>query len=155
VKHRIGIRDLGAWNCSSCDPGRYQNSPGQSQCTPCAAGTAMANYAASICDSCNPGEYGPITGLLQCQSCPIGYYTSVSSQASCVACDAGLYGNSSGLSVCSSCLPGRYSTKVRGGRRPSAAAAYNLTTDIPQHLRCHSSCICFLFLLTVHELVGN
>src|SRR5689334_13196340 len=70
--------------CTNCPANYFAGSPGNSQCSPCSAGT-FSLAGASRCTQCANGTASGIDGT------------------PCVMCAAGTYANTSGLAACQQC----------------------------------------------------
>ena len=58
--------------CDACEPGKYQNEPGQLSCSVCGSGSYSANVLS--CELCQVGEYCP-EGATVGTPCPVGSTT--------------------------------------------------------------------------------
>ena len=78
--------------CDECEPGQYQDAPGQPSCRICSRGSYSANVLS--CEQCQIGEYCP-AGSVVGTPCPIGSTTEARGAGSpdeC-GCRTGTYGS--------------------------------------------------------------
>jgi hypothetical protein len=114
---------LASSSCTSCAPGTYSNSAGNSVCSVCSVGeySPAASYG---CTWCQTGTYASSTGSSACTQCEYGKWQDNRHQTMCFNCYAGYYipvrgaigwntyqcsGNTysaAGASVCTTCPTG-------------------------------------------------
>lgn len=88
-------------SCVDCEPGLYQDEPGQTSCKKCAVG--QYRYDAISCKVCPVGTYRDTIGaadITQCHPCLTDKYQDQEGQPSCKDCDVARYQNEFGQPEC-------------------------------------------------------
>ncbi|XP_070552128.1 fibrillin-2-like [Ptychodera flava] len=124
----------------SCEPGRFTNYTGASECEICTEGyyclPVEVHNASLAYQPCPPGYYCQTGTGLDWQSCPAGTFSNVeglSEQSQCQACDGGMYCDSVHLTEpTGNCSAGFYCTS--GVDRPNPSANNATVVD--------ASCAC-------------
>ena len=117
----VGKASSSGNQCITCQPGKYADRPGLSECKNCISGvtaTGCEVCAAGTfgvgCDPC-PAGYWSLAGQDECSSCAVGLFQELTSQSGCLACQPGKFANEPASTVCEECLPGRYQPSERAG----------------------------------------
>lgn len=123
--------------CTPCTKGKYQNSKGQTSCTPCAnhgpqatIGTGQEQIVANnACTECNPlkAEYSNADGT-KCEVCPKGKWLFVDAEQKrqCVACAGDTYNDKVTTDDCG-CMACASPKKVSAAKDACAADATKAT----------------------------
>eukprot|EP00941_MAST-03F_sp_MAST-3F-sp1_P000649 g649.t1 len=122
-----GGTDILEFHCKSCEPGRYDETPGATSCKACEQGsysygsyitsciacaegssTNSEQEGASECTLCALGKYSEFEKNHVCTSCPQGSATNlnVEGASQCTLCGIGSYSEISANSICTSCPQG-------------------------------------------------
>jgi hypothetical protein len=104
--------NVGLISYDQCNPGSYQLSLTDYDCTPCARGSFTNQEGQFSCAECSPGTVAADPGALTCVDCAKGKAQSSGGQATCDECDPGDAMNDEGAKVCIACVPGKYSDDV-------------------------------------------
>lgn len=82
--------EIGAFQCTECDAGNYQDLAGQSACIPCEEGTSAKAVASKFCTRCEAGSYTHEKGASACTWCERGRYADVEGASGCQDCSTDL-----------------------------------------------------------------
>jgi hypothetical protein len=118
-----GYEQLGSWNCTRCEPGRYSGGIA-SVCLRCTAGTFSPPWLDNgDCTDCPVGRFSGIEdggkdgqtgrrhtgrGTENCTACKPGMIADREASSNCTRCKAGTFSNDA-LTECLDCFPGKYS----------------------------------------------
>jgi hypothetical protein len=105
--------DVGATECTSCEPGKFSKAEGAVSadvCTPCEKGK-FSTQGSTKCIDCPPGSECPSVGATWYQKCSPGHFTNSSLQTTCHQCAPGTYQEKLGQAVCSPCPAGTYNSE--------------------------------------------
>ncbi|CAG5115710.1 unnamed protein product, partial [Candidula unifasciata] len=144
-------------NCSLCERGTFQDSPGKNNCIPCRSNYTThfeGSFASSQCyEICLQGNYRNGT---DCLPCPVGQYQNESDQTSCKIC-----GNISGYNASTVstqtvnkgdcfpiCLEGFSLDKGKRSCLPCSVGTYKSSRSLNLNTRCES---CKAHFTTRHE----
>lgn len=139
--------NVGASNCTACDPGRYSANPGSTGCLAADAGyktVANTELWAPECvaqpASCITSSPNKITlGSTQQEACPSGAYSPAAS-TTCTSCQAGTYlGTNSGTgeAACLQCPAGSWSAAGAMQCTPCGAGYYGDAAGATSIATCH------------------
>jgi hypothetical protein len=113
--------------CSACDPGTYNDRPGQ-LCIPCSAGYYANDTGFQNCTACPVATFSN-SGSTNCSTCPLGTYNDIPGNGACIPCNPGSYGNQTGLVNCFSCPVGTWSSYNAKNCSLCPAGSYSNTTN--------------------------
>lgn len=96
--------------CVQCEPGKYQDEKGKTECHKCHSGTASnAKGLTSPCHACPKGRYADRDGMQECNKCSEGQYNKHPKRTVCDKCMLGRASNITGRDTqCDVCEPGRF-----------------------------------------------
>ena len=155
VISNLGFTPDGSGKCTTlaqcvcelyCEPGKYQNRAGQTECISCETGQYQDKARRSGCKSCDKGKYADPRDLTSCKLCEPGMFNPNANQLSCTLCLDGTYTMETGRQTpCKSCSPGRF-----------LLDDLNLPTGKQKHLSTYPTCIvlltfCFLFVKSTRQ----
>ena len=83
--------DAGKSECKDCETGRYQPSENATECFVAEAGTTTQNKPAEYPIECPLGEYQPNNESTFCSKCPQGYTAAQTKSTECIECNPGNY----------------------------------------------------------------
>ena len=76
-------------SCEKCDPGFYNDIPGNETCKYCPIGYYQNEKGLSYCIGCIPGTYENKTGSHVCKKCATGQYQNLPGNTTCIECPIG------------------------------------------------------------------
>lgn len=104
----------GVSECESCARGRYQSKSGitaEASCLLCKAGSFASLLGTSECGVCAAGSWVAGKGSTECEKCATGKFgvmPGAISESVCLNCSAGTFVNTSGASQCDACAAGTF-----------------------------------------------